>query len=70
MSIVILIVIGFFSDFVIWDYELDISQSTIISDIFIQHIAGTTNALNNDLQPVDMHSLYNNYNFDNNYCYY
>ena len=55
-----------FSDFVIWDYELDISQSTIISDIFIQHIAGTTNALNNDLQPVDMHSLYNNYNFDNN----
>jgi len=54
------------SDFMVWDYEFNASQTLTVSDLFLDHIAGTTNALNNDIQPVELKSIYNNYNFESN----
>tara|TARA_B100001758_G_scaffold232982_1_gene230780 strand:+ start:7262 stop:14245 length:6984 start_codon:yes stop_codon:yes gene_type:complete len=55
-----------FGDFMVWDYEFNTSQTLTVSDLFLDHIAGTTNALNNDIQPVELKSIYNNYNFESN----
>ena len=55
-----------FGDFMVWDYEFNASQTLSVSDLFLDHIAGTTNALNNDVQPVELKSVYNNYNFESN----
>jgi len=55
-----------FGDFMVWDYEFNTSQTLSVSDLFLDHIAGTTNALNNDIQPVELKSIYNNYNFESN----
>ena len=55
-----------FGDFMIWDYELSDSKTLGVSELFMNHISGTTNALKNDIQPVDLHSVYNNYNFESN----
>ena len=56
----------YFSDFMIWDYELSDSKTLGVSELFMNSISGTTNALKNDIVPIDLYNVYNNYNITSN----